>query len=56
MRAAVIELGDPKMTAEHFAILLAFPVACVAGGREPPAEEEHAGCAVRLFLDGCCAD
>jgi TetR/AcrR family transcriptional regulator, mexJK operon transcriptional repressor len=54
-----ITLHDPKMMAEHFAILVVgIPrMLALLVGREPPAEEERrlrAG--VRLFLDGCRAD
>jgi hypothetical protein len=54
----VIELGDPKLTAEHFAILVVgIPrMMALLVGREPPAEEERRlRAAVRLFLDGCRA-
>jgi AcrR family transcriptional regulator len=54
-----IALGDPKLTAEHFAILVVgIPrVLALLVGREPPAEEERRlRAAVRLFLDGCRAD
>ena len=52
----VIELRDPKLTAEHFAILaVGIPrMLALLVGREPPAEEERRlRAAVRLFLDGC---
>jgi AcrR family transcriptional regulator len=52
----VIELRDPKLTAEHFAILVVGVPRMVAMlvGREPPAEEERRlRAAVRLFLNGC---
>jgi AcrR family transcriptional regulator len=52
----VIKLGDPKLTAEHFAILVVgIPrMLALLVGREPPAEEERRlRAAVRLFLDGC---
>ena len=55
----VIKLGDPKLTAEHFAILVVgIPrMLAMLVGREPPAEEERRlRAAVRLFLDGCRAD
>jgi AcrR family transcriptional regulator len=55
----VIKLGDPKLTAEHFAILVVgIPrMLALLVGREPPAEEERRlRAAVRLFLDGCRAD
>jgi AcrR family transcriptional regulator len=54
----VIELGDPKVTAEHFAILVVgIPrMLALLVGRELPAEEERRlRAAVRLFLDGCRA-
>jgi len=54
----VIKLGDPKLTAEHFAILVVgIPrMLSLLVGREPPAEEERRlRAAVRLFLDGCRA-
>jgi AcrR family transcriptional regulator len=53
-----IELRDPKLTAEHFAILVVgIPrMLALLVGREPPAEEERRlRAAVRLFLDGCRA-
>jgi AcrR family transcriptional regulator len=53
-----IELDDPKVTAEHFAILVVgIPrMLALLVGREPPAEEERRlRAAVRLFLDGCRA-
>ena len=52
----VIELHDPKLTAEHFAILvIGIPrMMALLVGREPPAEEERRlRAAVHLFLDGC---
>jgi TetR/AcrR family transcriptional regulator, mexJK operon transcriptional repressor len=52
----VIELADPKLTAEHFAILaVGIPrMLALLVGREPPAEEERRlRAAVRLFLNGC---
>ena len=54
-----IEIGDPKLTAEHFAILVVgIPrIMALLVGREPPAEEERRlRAAVRLFLKGCRAD
>ena len=54
----VIKLGDPKLTAEHFAILVVgIPrMLALLVGREPSAEEERRlRAAVRLFLDGCRA-
>jgi TetR/AcrR family transcriptional regulator, mexJK operon transcriptional repressor len=54
----VITLPDPRMTAEHFAILVVgIPrMLALLVGREPPAEEERRlRAAVRLFLDGCRA-
>jgi AcrR family transcriptional regulator len=51
-----IALRDPKMTAEHFVILVVgIPrMLALLVGREPPAEEERRlRAAVRLFLDGC---
>jgi TetR/AcrR family transcriptional repressor of mexJK operon len=54
-----IELGDPKLTAEHFAILVVgIPrMLALLVGRESPAEEERRlRAAVQLFLDGCRAD
>jgi TetR/AcrR family transcriptional regulator, mexJK operon transcriptional repressor len=54
----VIKFGDPKLTAEHFAILVVgIPrMMALLVGREPPAEEERRlRAAVRLFLDGCRA-
>ena len=53
-----IELGDSKVTAEHFAILVVgIPrMLALLAGREPPVEEERRlRAAVRLFLDGCRA-
>jgi len=53
---SAIELGDPKLTAEHFAILVVgIPrLMALLVGREPPAEEERRlRAAVHLFLDGC---
>jgi len=53
-----IELRDPKLTAEHFAILVVgIPrMLALLVGREPPSEEERRlRAAVRLFLDGCRA-
>jgi tagatose-1,6-bisphosphate aldolase non-catalytic subunit AgaZ/GatZ len=50
-----IELDDPQMVAEHFAILVVGIPRTLAllVGREPPAEEERRlRCAVQLFLDG----
>jgi TetR/AcrR family transcriptional repressor of mexJK operon len=57
-RGAIV-LQDPKVTAEHFAILVVgIPrMLALLIGREPPAEEEsRLRAAVRLFLDGCRAD
>jgi TetR/AcrR family transcriptional repressor of mexJK operon len=57
-RGAIV-LHDPKMTAEHFAILVVgIPrMLALLVGRESPAEEEsRLRAAVRLFLDGCRAD
>jgi TetR/AcrR family transcriptional regulator, mexJK operon transcriptional repressor len=54
----VIELCDPKLAAEHFAILVVgIPrMLALLVGRESPAEEERRlRAAVRLFLDGCRA-
>jgi TetR/AcrR family transcriptional regulator, mexJK operon transcriptional repressor len=54
----VIKFGDPKLTAEHFAILVVgIPrMMALLVGREPLAEEERRlRAAVRLFLDGCRA-
>jgi TetR/AcrR family transcriptional regulator, mexJK operon transcriptional repressor len=54
-----ITLRDPRMTAEHFAILVVGIPRTLAllVGREPAAEEDHRlRAAVRLFLDGCRAD
>jgi TetR/AcrR family transcriptional regulator, mexJK operon transcriptional repressor len=51
-----IALADPRMTAEHFAILVVgIPrMLALLVGREAPAEEERRlRAAVRLFLDGC---
>jgi TetR/AcrR family transcriptional repressor of mexJK operon len=55
----VIELRDPKLTAEHFTILVVgIPrMLALLVGREPPADEERRlRAAVRLFLDGCRID
>jgi TetR/AcrR family transcriptional regulator, mexJK operon transcriptional repressor len=52
----VIRLDDPRMSAEHFAILVVGIPRMMAlfVGREPPADEERRlRAAVRLFLDGC---
>jgi TetR/AcrR family transcriptional regulator, mexJK operon transcriptional repressor len=54
----VIKLRDPKLTAEHFAILVVgIPrMLALLVGRESPAEEERRlRAAVRLFLGGCRA-
>ncbi|HMA73510.1 MAG TPA: TetR/AcrR family transcriptional regulator [Xanthobacteraceae bacterium] len=54
-----IEIGDPKLVAEHFAILVVGIPRTMAllVGREPPGEEERRlRAAVRLFLDGCRAE
>lgn len=51
-----IRLDDPRLTAEHFAILVVgVPrIMALLVGREPPAEEERRlRAAVRLFLNGC---
>jgi TetR/AcrR family transcriptional repressor of mexJK operon len=51
----VITLVDPRMTAEHFAIMVVgIPrMMALLIGREPPAEEERRlRAAVRLFLEG----
>jgi TetR/AcrR family transcriptional regulator, mexJK operon transcriptional repressor len=51
-----IRLDDPRLTAEHFAILVVgIPrMLAILAAREPPAEEERRlRGAVRLFLDGC---
>jgi AcrR family transcriptional regulator len=51
-----IRIDDPRLTAEHFAILvIGVPrMKALFVGREPPAEEERRlRAAVRLFLDGC---
>lgn len=55
-RRGALEVGDARMAAAHFFILVAgIPrMLALLGSREPPPEEErrlHA--AVRLFLDGC---
>lgn len=55
----VIELRDPKLMSEHFAMLVVGVPRMMAllVGREPPAEEERRlRAAVRLFLDGCRVD
>jgi TetR/AcrR family transcriptional regulator, mexJK operon transcriptional repressor len=52
----VIRLDDPRLMAEHFAILIVGVPRMMAlfVGREPPAEEERRlRAAVRLFLNGC---
>jgi TetR/AcrR family transcriptional regulator, mexJK operon transcriptional repressor len=52
----VIGLDDPRLMAEHFAILVVGVPRMMAlfVGREQPAEEERRlRAAVRLFLDGC---
>jgi TetR/AcrR family transcriptional regulator, mexJK operon transcriptional repressor len=52
----VIRIDDPRLTAEHFAILVVgVPrMKALFVGREPPAEEERRlRAAVRLFLEGC---
>jgi TetR/AcrR family transcriptional regulator, mexJK operon transcriptional repressor len=52
----VIQLGEARMTAEHFAVLVTGVPRTLAMlvGREPPADEERRlRAAVRLFLDGC---
>jgi TetR/AcrR family transcriptional repressor of mexJK operon len=54
-----IGLDDPRLTAEHFAILVVgIPrMLALLAAREPPAEEERRlRAAVRLFLDGCRKD
>ncbi len=51
-----IKLREPRLTAEHFAILVVGIPRTMAllVGRERPAEEERRlRAAVRLFLDGC---
>jgi TetR/AcrR family transcriptional regulator, mexJK operon transcriptional repressor len=51
-----IRLDDPRLTAEHFAILVIgiSRMKALLVGRDPPAEEERRlRAAVRLFLDGC---
>lgn len=51
-----IRLDDPRLTAEHFAILVVGMPRMIAllVGREPPADEgRRLRAAVRLFLDGC---
>ena len=51
-----IRLDDPRLMAEHFAILVVGVPRMMAlfVGREPAAEEERRlRAAVRLFLDGC---
>jgi len=53
-----IALDDPRLAAEHFAILVIGVPRTLAMlvGREAPAEEERRlRAAVRLFLDGCRA-
>ena len=53
-----IKIDDPRLTAEHFAILvIGIPrMKALFVGREPPAEEERRlRAAVRQFLDGCRA-
>jgi TetR/AcrR family transcriptional repressor of mexJK operon len=53
-----ITLGESRMTAEHFAILVVGIPRTLAllVGREPPADEDRRlRAAVRLFLDGCRA-
>jgi TetR/AcrR family transcriptional regulator, mexJK operon transcriptional repressor len=53
-----ISLDEPRLTAEHFAILtIGIPrMKALLVGRDPPAEEERRlRAAVRLFLDGCRA-
>ena len=54
-----IKFRDPRMTAEHFAILVVGIPRTLAllVGREPPTDEERRlRAAVRLFLDGCRAE
>jgi TetR/AcrR family transcriptional regulator, mexJK operon transcriptional repressor len=54
-----ITVTDPRLTAEHFAILVVgVPrMRALFVGREPPAEEERRlRAAVQLFLDGCRKD
>ena len=54
-----LALNDPRMTAEHFAILVVGIPRSLAllVGREPPADEDRRlRAAVRLFLDGCRTD
>jgi TetR/AcrR family transcriptional regulator, mexJK operon transcriptional repressor len=51
-----IRLNDPRLMAEHFAILVVgIPrMLALLVGREPPAQEEHRlRAAIRVFLDGC---
>lgn len=51
-----IKLREPRLTAEHFVILVVgIPrMMALLVGREPPVEEERRlRAAVRLFLDGC---
>jgi AcrR family transcriptional regulator len=51
-----IRIDDPRLAAEHFAILMiGIPrMKALFVGREPPAEEERRlRAAVRLFLEGC---
>src|SRR5262249_37978512 len=54
-----IRLDDPRLAAEHFAILVVgIPrMLSLMGAREPPPEEERRlRAAVRLFLVGCRKD
>jgi TetR/AcrR family transcriptional regulator, mexJK operon transcriptional repressor len=53
-----IRMNDPKLTAEHFAILVVgIPrtLALLVGREQPDEEERRLRAAVRLFLDGCRA-
>jgi TetR/AcrR family transcriptional repressor of mexJK operon len=52
----VLAFDDPKLAAEHFAILaIGIPrtLALLIGREAPDAEERRLRAAVRLFLDGC---
>jgi TetR/AcrR family transcriptional regulator, mexJK operon transcriptional repressor len=54
-----IALNDPKMMAEHFAILVVgIPrmLALLVGRESPTEEERRLRAGVRLFLDGCRAN
>jgi TetR/AcrR family transcriptional regulator, mexJK operon transcriptional repressor len=53
-----IRMNDPRLTAEHFAILVVgIPrtLALLVGREQPDEEERRLRAAVRLFLDGCRA-